>query len=86
MAGQALVAREVLDRGGLAVHRTLEPGAVHVIELDLEDWFELPAEGVLEGRLTYEIDIIGGAEYSRDPGDHWDGHIEATVRLVLGPR
>lgn len=86
VAGQALVAREVLDRGGLAVHRTLEPGAVHVIELDLEDWFELPAEGVLEGRLTYEIDIIGGAEYSQDPGDHWDGHIEATVRLVLGPR
>ena len=63
--GERLATRPLVDFGGMAVERRLEPGESHALELDLAHWIRLERPGRYEVRASYEADLMP-AEY--EPG------------------
>jgi hypothetical protein len=88
--GQQLATRDLMDFGGMAVERRLEPGASHALELDLAHWIQLERPGRYEVHASYEAELLP-AEY--EPGGAlplgWYTHlvrrrnVEARLTLEL---
>jgi len=75
--------RELVDFGGLASYRRLEPGESHTLELDLAHWCKLADPGRYFVHATYEAELLP-AEFEPDKPMPmgWHAHIVQTRRIA----